>query len=455
MRKNQDKLLQLPVTCVDVCEEGEEPSFAAFPCEIDRDITFKTAGLEAYCLSNWKPVVFDAFVVAAAVDFCDRLAHRPQLGWGRQFEVGIPVHEPDRWSGQLCNLLVDSLGFLTGDRWRLHFRPRKSPANVPGQSNFDIPDPSSAILPFSDGLDSLMVSALVERQRKLIRVRLGPERNSRKAWTARQPFAEVPYRIKQDRYRFTETTSRGRGFKFTMLSGIAAYLSEASDIIIAESGQEALGPSLVPVGHVYVDYRNHPRFMAKMGPFLSALFDRQIGFIFPRVWYTKGETLKEFVDLTNGEWADTRSCWQQSRQVSVGGHRRQCGVCAACMLRRMSVHAAGQDEPSDTYVWENLSASDVEEGAAPGFESFTEALREYAIAGVLHLEHLAELSDSPLHAESKRKAAMQIAPDLGVSSEEAEKKLERMLGQHKLEWRNFVDSLGADSFVTKWTSGRS
>ena len=56
-------------------------------------------------------------------------------------------------------------------------------------------------------------------------------------------------------------------------------------------------------------------------------------------------------------WTDTRSCWQQSRQSSVGHHRRQCGVCAACMLRRMSMFTAGIEEPAETYVWERLSAA--------------------------------------------------------------------------------------------------
>lgn len=456
MTENKERLLKLPSARVDVCEKDEAPGFGAVSCEIGRDITFKTAGLEAYCLSDWNSLVFDAFVVAAAVDFCDRMAHRPQLGWGRQFEVSIPVHEPEQWKGEVCRLLIDAVSFLTGDRWQIQFRPRKSNAERTGQTNFVIPDPSSAILPFSEGLDSRMVSALVEQQRKLVRVRLGAESGKRKRRVARKfPFAEIPYRIRQDQFRFPESSSRARGFKFTMLSGIAAFLSEASDIVISESGQGALGPSLVPVGHVYVDYRNHPRFAEKMAKFLSALFEREIRFLFPRIWHTKGETLREFIASTNGPWADTRSCWQQPRQVSVGGKWRQCGVCAACMLRRMSVHAAGQQEPPETYVWEDLSTSFFREGAAEGFEKFSGALEQYAIAGALHLEHLAEVADSPLYAATKRKMAMQIAPALGLSPDEASSNLERMLNQHKNEWDSFVESLGADSFVAEFAARRS
>ena len=83
-------------------------------------------------------------------------------------------------------------------------------------------------------------------------------------------------------------------------------------------------------------------------------------------------------------WNTTWSCWQQNRHSSVAGRKRQCGVCAACFLRRLSVHAAGLEEVPETYVWENLSARSFEAGAASAFSRITTAHREYAIAGALH-----------------------------------------------------------------------
>ena len=426
-------------------------------CEIGRDIEFATGGLESYCFSNWQPVVFDALLLAAVVDFCDRVARRPSLEWARDFQVQLPVHEPGRWSGRVSEKLASVLAFLSGDRWRFDFRHRDSAVNAPSQRNLEIPAPSSAVLPFSDGLDSRTASALQEHQRgtPLIRVRLGSGNAKNKAAAkVKQPFAVVPYKLKQTRYRFRESSGRCRGFKFTMLCGVAASLSKASEIVIPESGQGALGPALVTVGQGYEDYRNHPRFTARMAEFLAALFGHQVNFTFPRIWHTKGETLKEYADLAGDTWSDTRSCWQQSRQVSVDGRRRQCGICAACMLRRLSVHAAGLRESPETYVWENLSAGTFEGGVAAGFTSMTKALREYAIAGVLHMDHLAELSGSPEHAECIRRNASQIAPILGLAPEDAEERLSRLLCQHALEWRNFIRSLDANSFVAKWIPRR-
>ena len=444
-------------TRIAVVENGERTRVGWITCAIGREIEFSIAGLEFYCLSNWEPVVFDAFLVAAAVDFCDRYVRRPSQKWGREFEVRLPVHDPDRWSGLVANRLIAALAFLTGDRWQIKFLPRKSPAAAPRQVNFEIPDPTSAVLPFSEGLDSRITSGLVEFQRgnRLTRVRLGADSGNRsRSAQLKQPFAAVPYRVKPGEHRFSETSARSRGFKFMTLSGIAAYLSKSSEIIVPESGQGSLGSALVTVGQGYEDYRNHPRFASKMADFLSALLNHTVSFSFPRIWHTKGETLREYVELVKGPWSDTRSCWQQSRQASVNGHRRQCGICAACMLRRLSVHAAGLTESPDTYVWESLSKKSFEGGAAEGFASITNALREYAIAGALHLDHLAALADSPLHAESVRRAALQIAPLLGLPAHQAEQKLYRMLRQHTLEWIAFIESLGVDSFVAQWVPRR-
>ncbi len=71
--------------------------------------------------------------------------------------------------------------------------------------------------------------------------------------------------------RFVESSARSRGFKFAVLSGLAAYLAKANKVFVPESGQGALGPAIVTVGQAYEDFRNHPRFTKKMSAFLKAL----------------------------------------------------------------------------------------------------------------------------------------------------------------------------------------
>jgi 7-cyano-7-deazaguanine synthase in queuosine biosynthesis len=395
-------------------------------------------------------------LLAAAVEYCDRSQKRPALGWGRRIELKVPVHDPRHWAAKsVSESLHEALNFLTGDCWHIEFAGRDKPEVAPSQGHFDLPRGVASVIPFSDGMDSRAVAGIEGRRLgdRLIRVRLGAKTVDRPLEAGlKQPFTSVPYRVRTGKQN-EESSARSRGFKFAVVSGVAAYLVNAEEIIVPESGQGALGPSLVPVGHSYEDFRNHPLYMERMGCFLTTLFDRRIHFRFPRLWFTKSQTLAEYAAIGGAaECLDARSCWQQSRHVSESGHRRQCGICAACMLRRLSVHAAGLAEASETYLWENLAAATFETGVPKGFKKITPALREYAIAGVLHLDHLAALRTSPVHAPALKRHAHQLAKSQGLSPSDAETRLDNLLATHAREWQGFVQSLGSNSFVTNWTS---
>lgn len=440
-----------------VVSESRRRADGRTPCVIGEHIQFNENKLLSYCFAEWKPVVFDMLVVAAAVEFCDRLQRRPAIGWSRDINVEIPVHDKSLWeSRDVKEALLSALSFLTGDRWQITFVSRKSAETSRTQSTLSLPSGARAIVPFSDGMDSRAVAALSAQKLNsaLIRVRLGSKKHDQPKKDGRlQPFTNIPYKVKSSEGRFAESSNRSRGFKFSMIAGIAAYLADVETIIIPESGQGALGPPLVPVVQAYPDYRNHPRFTERMEKFFAALLNHHVSYTFPRLWFTKGETLKAFVTETSvgHEWNETISCWQQNRHVPVDGHRRQCGICAACMLRRLSVHAAGLTEPADRYVWEDLSASKFEDGVAKGFSKITPALREYAIAGTMHLDHLAGLADSPRYQSTIRRNAAQIAKSMDLTNEDAEMKLTSLLRRHRDEWQAFVKSLGPDSFIRQWT----
>ena len=170
------------------------------------------------------------------------------------------------------------------------------------------------------------------------------------------------------------------------------------------------------------------------------------------------ETLAEFVaNCPDGpNWMQTRSCWQDSMRVSVSGKRHQCGVCAACMLRRMSVRAADLTECRYSYVWEDLTRSQFEDGAAPAFKTRKPkgALHECAIAGALHLDHLANVLHSSANQVGLSRQVFLLSRSLGLSEEETRTKLERLLKKHTEEWNGFIDSLGPRSFVTQWVRRR-
>src|SRR3546814_7836085 len=98
---------------------------------------------------------------------------------------------------------------------------------------------TQAVLSYSDGMDSRAVAGIVSQSLgdRLVRVRVGS-----KSWdrsrdkNRREPFTTVPYDVPCDMPN-REASSRSRGFKFALISGIAAYLADAEEIIIPESGQ--------------------------------------------------------------------------------------------------------------------------------------------------------------------------------------------------------------------------
>ena len=355
----------LPEIKVNVLERGGIARKQWINCRIGTHLQLKTDDLASYFFAGWEPIVFDTLLLAAAVEFCDRVKKRPKLGWGRLIYLRLPVHDLATWQkADVMNALKSALEFLTGDSWRIEFIQRRTIAPFPQQGLLPLED-KIAVIPFSEGLDSRAVAGLMTKTlgAGLVRVRLCKKSfdKPRDLSGRAMPFTTVPYKISKGDFNFPETSARSRGLKFALLSGVAAYLANVSRVIVPESGQGALGPSLVTVGQSHDDFRNHPAFTAKVSQFLKTLLGVSIEYEFPRLWYTKGQALRAYAELPHsGDWKATRSCWQDNRHVSVEGKRRQCGICAACMLRRLSVHAAGLQEDKDTYVWADLTASSFE-----------------------------------------------------------------------------------------------
>jgi 7-cyano-7-deazaguanine synthase in queuosine biosynthesis len=439
---------------IDVVEAGRRPREGRIAFDLGRDLEFSTDALRSYAFASWEPLIYDAMVLAAAVEFSDRVVKRPSRGWARRIAVQLPVHDPARWNDPaVSNSLHEALGFLTGDFWTIEFVKRSKAVPAPMQECLPFPRPTEAVIAYSDGMDSRAVAGLFSKTlgEKLVRVRVGSKAAGKPVVDGQlQPFAKVPYKFKASTGN-GETTARSRGFKFALISGLAAYLADAGEILIPESGQGAIGPALVMVSHAYPDYRNHPLFTARMTRFLKALLGKTVKFSFPRLWHTKGETLREFAALPEGDsWRGTKSCWRNSRWSALNGKLVQCGICAACMLRRMSVHAAGLREEAGNYICGDLTAPSLVDAIHPDFTRNSTAFEEYAIAGTLHLDHMADMASDDARSTVRRHALL-TGMALGISAPTAEEKLVGMFERHAAEWNNFVNNLGARSFVKKWT----
>ena len=438
-----------------VIEKGQLPDRPlpkdAVTAEIGQHILFNAAVLDTFDVKGCEPLHYDMLVICAAVEFADRRWKRP-LSWCRTLDVIMPVIDLIRWQKpEVLKSLHGVLNHLTGDAWRFTFVQAKNLSPIGSrQMPLDFGKTKTFAVAYSNGLDSRAVSALSGDEEEALCIRVAGNRQRRR--NGDNFFTQIPFKVKG--YRGNESSFRSRGFQFAVVTAIAAQLSNVTRIMVPESGQGALGPVLLPLHNIYADYRNHPTFFRKMEQFVKALQGYRVRFEQPRLWSTKGQTLRAYLDIAGKSeqyLTDTHSCWQTRRVVNVG-KRKQCGLCAACLLRRLSMHAAGVNEASDAYVVYDLTAPAAADALSViPQKADRDIMVEYGSVGVRHFQDLADMASMP--DDALRVHASQIAAATGVAYEETLKKLRSMLLTHAEEWRAFVLAQGDNSFLKSWMDG--
>lgn len=428
-------------------------SGSAAVAEIGKEIVFDPDVLNTYDYEGWKPIHHDLLVISAAIEYADRRTARQINRWARDFNITVPVVEVATWQRpEVQGSLRAALRHLTGDNWQFSFVPLQS-QNALGARQRSLPfgTERSFVIAYSDGLDSRCVAKISGNGSAAICVRVTKHRHSLKKGD--EPFDQIPFRVDVPSSR--ESNVRSRGFKFASITAIAAHLTGLNRIVVPESGQGALGPVLLPLHNVYADYRNHPTYFRKMERFIKAVLGHEVRYDQPRLWNTKGETISAFRRATNkavDELFETRSCWQQRWNAKMDGKLRQCGLCAACLLRRMSMHAAGIEEPEHTYVIADLTVPAFRD-ALPGRKKvrLSRTMTEYGSVGARHLQQLADMADFP---DADLKAhVFEIARATGEPQDDVLKNLRNMLLTHAKEWRAFIAAQGEQNFLRSWTKG--
>lgn len=415
--------------------------------EIGKEIVFDLSILDTYHYDGWKSVHHDLLVVCAAVEFADRRYARSKNQWSRRFLITVPVMELDVWQQPKVQMyLSDMLRHLTGDNWNFSFVETRGTGVVGHrQRSLNFGDSKQFAIAYSDGLDSRCVSGIYDKG-NAVRVRISKSKD--KITPGDRPFNLIPFEVK---LKSLESGVRSRGFKFAAITAIAGQLSSVSKIIVPESGQGALGPVMLPLHNVYADYRNYPTFFRKMERFIKELLDYEVTYEQPRLWYTKGQTISAFLaqpGITSETILSTRSCWQRRWNVRIDGKLRQCGLCAACLLRRMSLHSVNVEEPDDTYTFADLMVSRFENGIPGNNYVRMSEMVEYGSAGVRHLQQIADLAVQPDAA--LRSYVFEIAQATNSSEQDTFDNLRKLLSKHSEEWRNFVNAQGKSSFIYDW-----
>ena len=317
----------------------------------------------------------DLCEIAAYVFMADKSFKRGDYGkWTRTFSFLVPVRNPERWNS-VKTILTNTVATLSGDNIEFHFvkktdtKPEKR-NSVERRIESQIPDKheSDCVCLFSGGLDSFAgatylikqgkhplfashyVSSLKGLQANLIQ---GIERRFK------HDVEHFQYRVtsrttKDTRFRFEnkESSHRARSFMFLSYAAVAAATRGLSNIYICENGVLSLN---VPISDARKGTRStrhaHPLFLQYFNQFINALYDRTFSVQNPFQFWTKAQEAKLLEKMSlHPLIKDTVTCWGYPNQTLKYANSNHCGYCIPCIVRRVSVKAAGLSAYDDQYV---------------------------------------------------------------------------------------------------------
>lgn len=333
----------------------------------------------------------DLLIVAAHVHAADTRISRDeqsQDSWTREIRLLVPVSDPARWQAAVATL-KRTLGFLTGDRWTIEFRPRPERfSSIVESPETLLPPPFDAVSLFSGGLDSLIgaIDLLESGRTPLLISHAGESATSDAQSTLfgnlKHHFSSVAF----DRLRVwmlfpqglvedvgSESSTRGRSFLFFAL-GVFAGTGLAPNFVlrVPENGLIALNVPLDPLRLGSNSTRTtHPFYIARWNQLLTELgID---GCIENPYWNkTKGEMTAGCANATLLRRLAplALSCAHPShaRLLGIAGRGiEHCGYCLPCLIRRAALDMAwGRGQDSTPYTVPDLRAQVLRTSEATG-----------------------------------------------------------------------------------------
>ena len=314
-------------------------------------------------------VGIDLLILGALVYAADtRIARatEAQDGWTREIRIVIPVADVATWEGARP-VVERALGFLSGDRWTIGFRPRPAgkgrlagPA-APPLLETDL----RGVNLFSGGLDSLIgaIDSLTKDEKPLLVSHAGEGAGSRAQYLChaalkghfpkrRFEWVRLPMVFSHDLAEGvgTETSTRARSFLFFAF-GIAAgtSLRRRFELKVPENGLIALNVPLDPLRLGALSTRTtHPFYMARWAELVAAL--NVDGTLANPYWAaTKGEMVEACTDKAFlMSIADKSISCSSPAKLRWAKHAQgHCGYCLPCLIRRASMPV---DDPTDYFV---------------------------------------------------------------------------------------------------------
>lgn len=324
--------------------------------------------------------MMDLLRLASTIYMVDRMVkrNRRQSGkWARHLKCSLAVRDMDFWtSASVSELVKDSAEFVSGDQWEFDIVPDATEFEyqwqrpLPGQF---VGAPRVCL--YSGGLDS--AAGLVRRLsegtcRQIIpvtirhRTDLGSIVSEQIASIAQAFDAEirpvtVPFEMKTPKKVVgnEETSQRARAFLFISVGGVVASAAGSSVLEMYESGIGAINaPLLAGMEGSQATRSAHPTFLKMMSGLLAEVSGRSIDVQLPFQPLTKSEVVRSLSQKSLRDVAHaSASCVAYPlRQASA----KSCGLCPACIFRRVALHEAGIEEPSSVYHFDLLDPCEAE-----------------------------------------------------------------------------------------------
>ena len=338
---------------------------------------------------DWLEILGHLFAVDMACERGDG-----DVDWSRSIQVWLPVRDPDFWEqhrSAIEGILVD----LTSDELQLRFEQEPSPNAPPRMARTPFAAHDCVAL-ISGGQDSFTGALdLLDDGRKPLLL----SHSASGAVNGAQNAVEAILRgIDRDITRLKlsagkardrsfpgmESSQRSRTFLFVGVAALVAALAGSDEVVLNENGVMALHVPLTAarIGSLST-HTASPPILERMRALATAVLERPLRVENRLVNMTKPEVVGRAVALGHGaDIVHTVSCWQ------IGRTSRHCGICAPCLLRRVSCeHHGVTDIGYDADVFDDAKALD------------DPRARDNLAHFVSLIEDLGELSDIELEYE--------------------------------------------------------
>lgn len=328
---------------------------------------------------------FLSIALSALAADADTLRATSADGWTREFELVVPVSDPDRWTAH-ADRLSEALSFLTTDRWNLGFTAGKAPYSEPVGKKIHTPA-SDCVALLSGGLDSLIGGLDLAGQNKapiFVSQSVRGDEAKQASFASRLGGEHLVLNHNVATGGQKETTQRARSMAFIAYGAlVATTLFEYTQgnrvpLYVNENGYICINPPLTPLRVGSLSTRTaHPRFLRMVQDVFDGV-GLAVDISNPYRFKTKGEMMAECTDAM-------ALAAVASTSTSCGRFQRfnytHCGRCLPCQVRRAAFLASGMDDATD-YIYKDLGRDDEEHARFDDVRSVGYALATIADVGV-------------------------------------------------------------------------